>query len=80
VGAVRLSWRPSPDPDVAVYIVYRAESGRDFVRIGSARPPAVAYTDRDLPSGRYQYVITAQDAGSRANESERSNVVTVTVP
>jgi hypothetical protein len=79
-GTVRLSWSPSPDPDVAVYVVYRAESGRDFVRIGSARPPAVAYTDRDLPSGRYRYVITAQDAGSRANESERSNVVTVTVP
>jgi uncharacterized protein len=80
VGAVRLSWRPSPDPDVAVYIVHRAESGREFLRIGSARPPAVAYTDRDVPSGRYQYVVTAQDAGSRANESERSNVVTVTVP
>src|SRR5262245_19541340 len=79
-GAVRLSWRPSPDADVAVYIVYRAESGRDFVRVGSARPPAVAFTDRDVPSGRYQYVITAQDAGSRANESERSNVVAVTVP
>jgi fibronectin type 3 domain-containing protein len=79
-GAVRLSWRPSPEADVRAYVVYRAGEGADFVRVGSARPPATVFVDRDVPRGNYRYAVTAQDAGARANESARSNVVAVTVP
>lgn len=77
---VRLSWRPSPDPDVATYVVYRAAGSGPFQRVGSTKPPATVFVDRDVPSGTYRYVVTAQDASSRANESRRSNEAQVTLP
>jgi hypothetical protein len=50
------------------------------MRVGSVRPPATTFVDRGVPAGRYRYVVTAQDASVRANESERSNEVAVAVP
>jgi len=79
-NAVRLSWAASPDPNVAAYVVYRAAPGGVPVRIGSVRTPATTFTDRDVSRGTYRYTVTAQDASARANESARSNEVTVTVP
>lgn len=79
-GEVRLSWKPSPATDVAAYVVYRAAAAGEFTRVGSVRPPATTFVDRDVPPGRYRYAVTAQDASTRANESARSNEVTVTVP
>ena len=79
-NAVRLSWTPSPDPNVATYVVYRAAARGSFVRIGSVRVPATTFTDRELPPGIYRYVVTGQDVTARANESTRSNEVTVTLP
>lgn len=79
-GEVRLSWKPSPAPDVAAYVIYRAMPGGGFTRVGSVRPPAATFVDRNVPPGRYRYAVTAQDASTRANESARSNEVTVTVP
>src|SRR5262249_36933620 len=38
-GEVRLSWRPSPEPDVAAYIVYRAPPGPAPMPLGPLRPP-----------------------------------------
>jgi hypothetical protein len=77
---VRLSWSPSPDADVALYIVYRAMEGAAFVRIGAVPAPSTTFLDRDVAAGRYRYVVTAQDRSSRANESGRSNEVRVSVP
>lgn len=79
-GEVRLSWKPSPAPDVAAYLIYRAATSGPLTRVGSVRPPATTFVDRDVPPGRYRYAVTAQDASTRANESARSNEVTVTVP
>jgi len=79
-GEVRLSWRPSPEPDVAAYIVYRAGAGASPTRVGSVRPPATTFVDRNVAPGTYRYTVTAQDASARANESRPSNEVTVTVP
>lgn len=76
---VRLSWAPSPDPLVGGHLVYRASGAGDFVRIGSIRVPATTLIDRDVRPGTYRYAVTAQDTTTRANESLRSNVVTVTV-
>ncbi len=78
VGTVRLRWDPSPDADVARYIVYRAETGGSFVRIGSVAPPDTGFIDRDVRGGGYRYAVTAIDRARKANESPRSNVVTVT--
>jgi fibronectin type 3 domain-containing protein len=79
-GEVRLSWRPSPEPDVATYIVYRAARGGTPGRIGTVRPPVTTFVDRNVPPGTYRYTVTAQDASARANESAPSNEVSVTVP
>jgi fibronectin type 3 domain-containing protein len=79
-GEVRLSWKPSPAPDVAAYVIYRAAPDGTFIRVGSARPPATTFVDRDVPPGRHRYAVTAQDTSLRANESARSNEVMVTVP
>jgi hypothetical protein len=79
-GDVRLSWRPSPEPDVATYVIYRAVGAAPPTRVGAVRPPATTFVDRNVPSGTYRYTVTAQDASARANESRPSTEVTVTVP
>lgn len=79
-GSVRLSWRASPDADVAAYIIYRAAPGGALVRMGSVRAPATAFVDREVPSGTWRYAVSAQDTSSRANESPRSSEVAVTLP
>lgn len=78
-GTVRLSWSPSPERDVAGYVVYRAAAGA-LARIGSTPALTTVFVDRDVPPGPYRYAVTARDAGARANESARSNEVTVSVP
>jgi chitodextrinase/predicted small lipoprotein YifL len=80
-GSVRLAWNASPEEDVALYAVYRAEGTGAFVRIATIQAISTLYTDQDVQSGRtYRYVVTALDRARRANESARSNEVTVTVP
>jgi hypothetical protein len=79
-GAVRLSWSPSPERDVAGYVVYRAAGAGALTRVGSTPAVTTVYLDRDLAPGTYRYAVTARDAGARANESARSNEVTVSVP
>ena len=79
-ATVRLSWSPSPDSDVAGYVVYRAAAEGAFVRVGSTRAPTTAFVDRDVPRGTYRYAVTAQDRASLPNQSRHSNEVTVSVP
>ena len=79
-GVVRLSWQPSPDADVGRYIVYRVGASGTFERIGSILSPGTTFVDSDLPTGRYRYVVTAEDTSSRRNESVHSTDVTVSVP
>ena len=77
---VRLSWRSSPEPDVARYIIYRAAPGAAFERVSSVASPGTTFVDREVPSGRWRYAVTAEDSGSRPNESQRSAEATVLVP
>jgi len=79
-GTVRLSWRPSPEPDVAGYVIYRAAADGGFARVGSTRTPTTLFTDRDVPSGSHRYAVTALDGAARPNESARSNEARVSVP
>ena len=79
-GAVRLAWNPSPETDVATYAVYRAVESGEFMRIATAVPPSTLYIDRDVRAGStYRYAVTAIDRARKANESARSNVVSVRV-
>ena len=80
-GAVRLAWSPSPEPDIALYAVYRATATGGFVRVGATVPANTVYIDREVQSGgSYRYAVTALDRSRRPNESSRSNEVTVRVP
>jgi hypothetical protein len=79
-GTVRLSWTPSPDADVAGYVVYRSGGGEPMVRVGSVRAPGTTFTDRDVPAGAYRYTVTAQDTSASANESRPTDEAVVTVP
>jgi hypothetical protein len=77
---VRLSWKASAEPDVARYVVYRAAPGGEFSRLGSVTVPGTTFVDTDVPAGRWRYAVTAEDAGSRKNESTRSNVADASIP
>jgi len=80
-GSVRLSWTASPEADVALYAVYRAEGAGAFLRIATVQNLTTLYADQDVQSGRtYRYAVTALDRARKANESARSNEVSVTVP
>lgn len=75
-----LSWAASPSPDVVRYVVYRAAPRATFARVGTVAVPTTVFVDRDVPRGTHRYAVAAQDTSSRANESARSNEVTVTLP
>lgn len=77
-AAIRLAWNPSPDADVALYAVYRAEERGRFLRIGTTTPPTTVYVDRDVTAGTtYRYAVTALDRARTPNESARSSEATV---
>ena len=77
-GSVRLAWRPSPEPDVALYAVYRAVGNGPFVRVGTTAAINTVFIDRDVTAGTaYRYAVTALDRARRPNESGRSNEVRV---
>lgn len=80
--AVRLAWSPSPEEDVAGYIVYRASPpGGPYVRLTPGPVRTTVFTDRAVERGRrYSYVVTAVDRARRPNESARSNDATAAVP
>lgn len=80
--AVRLAWNASPEPDVAGYLVYRAEGPTaPFLPLTSSPVRTTTYVDRAVERGRaYRYAVTAVDRASRPNESARSEPVTAAVP
>lgn len=75
---VRLRWDPSAADDVAGYILYRREPGREFHRITEAPIVQVEYIDRGLVSG-YEYAYRIQVVDRVGNESELSEPVSTTV-
>lgn len=79
-ASVRLSWRASPEPDVAGYIVYRTGPTGAVERVGTTPAPDTTFTDHPVPAGAVRYEVTAYDRAARANESPPSAPVTVTVP
>lgn len=68
---VRLSWQPSPSPDVYYHQVYR-----DGVRIGSANAADTTFTDAGVPNGTHEYWLVTLD---REWNGAKSNVVQATV-
>lgn len=77
-GSTRLRWDASDADDVAGYILYRREPGRDFHQLTESPLTSLEYIDRGLVGGlRYDYRIKVVDWVG--NESELSPLVTATV-
>jgi hypothetical protein len=59
---VRLIWDPSPAPDVAGYLVFRAEGDGASVRLNDKPISDTFFTDTNVPAGkRYRYSVKAID-------------------
>ena len=76
-AAIRLRWDPSAADDVAGYIIYRREPGRNFHPITDDPVTGTEYLDRGLASGlTYAYRLKVVD--HKGNESELSQPVETT--
>lgn len=77
---IDLSWDPDTEPDLAGYIVYRADANGDWTRISGAQPLAgAAYRDASAEPGHsYRYAISAID--QLGHESKRSAEAAESVP
>lgn len=75
---VQLSWT-SASSEATGYFVYRSNiSGGPYRKLNTVEDTLPTFTDPELPSGNYYYVVTSVDA--KGNESSYSSEVTVTVP
>ncbi|MEO8277923.1 MAG: fibronectin type III domain-containing protein [Thermoanaerobaculia bacterium] len=62
IGEVRLVWRASPDPDVAGYVVERADPDGEFHRVNATPTADLEFTDHGLASGfTFRYRVAAID-------------------
>jgi hypothetical protein len=79
-GVVALIWDPNPEPDLAGYLVLRAEAPGETLRpITPAPITDAAYRDTAVTPGvRYVYAIVAVDRATPANISAQSARVEVT--
>lgn len=76
---VRLNWEPNQEADLAGYRIYRSVTpGQGYEPVTPALAKTNSFTDTDVKAGTmYFYVVTAVDNTPRANESFRSEQVTV---
>lgn len=75
-GAISLIWEPSPDADVAGYLVLRGADGGPLEALTPAPIRETTYRDAAVTAGvRYVYAVVAVDASPRANRSGESNRV-----
>lgn len=73
-GEVRLVWKPSPSPDVAGYLVYRADPEGEFRRLQETPVSDLEMRDTGLLGDLvYRYRVTAIDRNG--NESAPSDTV-----
>ena len=77
-GSVRLRWDASNADDVAGYIIYRKEPGRDFHPITDEPIQDLELLSRGLTAG-FTYAFKIQVVDEAGNESRISDPVTTTV-
>ena len=80
-GAVNRIWQASPEPDVAGYIVLRAEAPGDTLSpITKDLVQATTYRDAAVKAGvRYVYAVVAVDKATPPNTSPQSRRIEETV-
>jgi fibronectin type 3 domain-containing protein len=77
-GGVDVSWSPSPEPDLALYRVYRASGGAAAARVAEVKAGEMSFGDNALAAGEHVYTVTAVDRDG--NESLPSRPAPVRVP
>lgn len=77
-GSVRLRWDASNADDVAGYILYRREPGRDFHPITDRPIQELEYVSGGLTAG-FTYSFKIQVVDEEGNESPLSNAITTTL-
>lgn len=76
---ILLSWSPSPDPDLAGYVVYRGTSEGELDPLTAQLLLTSSYTDTETsPGTTYFYAVTAVDESG--NESAVAQAAQVTTP
>ena len=76
-ASIRLRWESSSADDVAGYVIFRREPGRDFHRLTPEPVTGTEYLDRGLASGlTYAYRLRVID--HKGNESELSRPIETT--
>ncbi len=76
-AAIRLRWEASTADDVAGYVIYRREPGRNFHQLTDKPVARSEYLDRGLASG-LTYAYRLQVVDHNGNESELSKPVETT--
>jgi hypothetical protein len=68
-GEARLLWEASPDPDVAGYVIFRADPGQELRRITAAPVAALEHVDTGLVAGLvFRYSVAAIDRNGNLGE------------
>lgn len=76
--AIEITWRRSPESDLAGYFVYRSTGGAPFEKQG-ALVNVPSYSDHKVEHGKsYRYAVSAID--QKGNESAKSEPVEVAFP
>lgn len=77
-GSIELSWNPSPERDLAGYIIHRRDAdAQAFRRLNQELAKTPTFRDASVEKGkRYVYAVTAVDTSG--NESTRSEEVSET--
>ena len=66
-------WEASPDPDVAGYVVERADPDAEFHRVNAEPVAALEFTDRGLSSGfTFRYRVAAIDKSGQSRPAGRA--------
>ncbi len=76
-NGIELRWDPSPDADVAGYLVYRLRPNGAGDRLTPNPLDGTRYLDDKPPVGDARYRVSAVDRSAYANESAPSATITV---
>ncbi len=76
-NGIELRWDPSPDSDVAGYLVYRLRPNGAGDRLTPNPLDGTRFLDTKPPVGDARYRVTAVDRSALANESAPSATITI---
>ncbi|MFW5487071.1 MAG: hypothetical protein ACNI3A_01365 [Desulfovibrio sp.] len=77
-GGIRLTWKQSPEKDIASYEIYREGFGGFVNKLAAMQPAQTAFVDSDVsPGSSYAYRIVAVDKDGLESDKVDSNSVTI---